>query len=265
VTTLDRPTAAPQEGPYELGYRAVASPTFAAGMASAAAIFSTSAAAPAFFPVVAEMKRPQDFKKSLAVCMAFILSSYLSFSLVVYRWSGQWITSPSLSSAGPGLEKAVFGVGLIGLIVSAALYIHVAAKYLFVRFLRNTRHLQSNTVVHWSLWFGCTFGLSIISFIIAAGIPIFNYIVSLSGSICLAPLSMMLPAILWLYDHPEHRKGTAGQKVIYALHVLQLTFSLFLIVGGTYGVVNQIILAYRTGQIARAFSCADNSVVVVSA
>jgi hypothetical protein len=35
------------------------------------------------------------------------------------------------------------GIGLVGLIVSACLYLHVAAKYLFVRFLRNAKHLQS--------------------------------------------------------------------------------------------------------------------------
>jgi hypothetical protein len=34
-----------------------------------------------------------------------------------------------------------FGIGLFGLIVSACLYLHVAAKYLFVRFLRSSKHL----------------------------------------------------------------------------------------------------------------------------
>jgi hypothetical protein len=41
-----------------------------------------------------------------------------------------------------------FGIGLISLIVSASLYLHVAAKYLFVRFLRNSKHLQANAFVH---------------------------------------------------------------------------------------------------------------------
>lgn len=45
-----------------------------------------------------------------------------------------------------------YGVGLIGLIVSACLYLHVASKYLFVRILRNSVHLQTNTVVHWAVW-----------------------------------------------------------------------------------------------------------------
>jgi hypothetical protein len=70
------------------------------------------------------------------------------------------------------MKKAAYGVGLIGLIVSACLYLHVscfflivqltsvkaanaiqvAAKYLFVRILRDSRHLQQNTVLHWGTW-----------------------------------------------------------------------------------------------------------------
>jgi hypothetical protein len=35
--------------------------------------------------------------------------------------------------------------------------------------------------------------------------------------------------------------------------------SIFLTIGGTYGVIAQIIDAYRDGLIESAFSCADNS------
>lgn len=45
-----------------------------------------------------------------------------------------------------------YGIGMIGLIASAVIYLHVAAKYMFVRILRNSPHLQANTVVHWSTW-----------------------------------------------------------------------------------------------------------------
>ncbi|KAF1816887.1 hypothetical protein P152DRAFT_386610 [Eremomyces bilateralis CBS 781.70] len=259
VTTLDRPAAAPETGDFELGYYTVAHPTFAAGITAAATIFSTSAAAPAFLPVVSEMKRPKDFNKALAVCMSFIASSYLAFSLVVYRWCGKWVASPSLGSAGPVLKKVAFGVGLFGLLISASLYVHVAAKYMFVRFLRNTDHLQRGTFVHWGVWVACTLGLSIISFLIASGIPIFDYIVGLSGSLCLAPLTMGLPPLLWLYDHGDYRKGTIIHKMQFGMHILMATCALFLTVGGTYGVVQQIILAYQTGKISSAFSCADNS------
>lgn len=62
------------------------------------------------------------------VVVSIVTASYLSFSLVVYRWCGQWVASPSLGSAGPVIKKVAYGIGLIGLLVSACLYLHVAAK-----------------------------------------------------------------------------------------------------------------------------------------
>lgn len=62
------------------------------------------------------------------IIVSIVTASYLSFSLVVYRWCGQWVASPSLGSAGPTIKKVAYGIGLIGLLVSACLYLHVAAK-----------------------------------------------------------------------------------------------------------------------------------------
>ncbi|RDW85501.1 hypothetical protein BP5796_03826 [Coleophoma crateriformis] len=259
VTTRDRPAAAPQTGPYDLGYHAIAYPTFQAGIVASATIFVSSAGTSAFLPVISEMRKPKDYKKALYVCMALVNAAYLSFSLVVYKWCGSWVASPSLGSAGPTIKKVSYGVGLIGLIVSAVLYLHVAAKYLFVRILRNTRHLQHNTMVHWVTWLSCTFGLCSLSFILAEAIPIFNYLIALTGSVCFAPLAIALPGALWLYDHSHYRSGTVGQKAIYWAHWFLPVLGAFLCIGGTYGVVQEIIDAYAAGTIGGAFSCADNS------
>lgn len=249
VTTLDRPAAAPQTGDYELGYFVIAHPTFVAGITASATIFVSSAGTSAFLPVISEMRNPKDFKKALYWCMGFVTAAYLSLALVVYRWCGAWVASPSLGSAGPTIKKVAYGIGLIGLIVSATLYLHVAAKYLFVRILRNTRHLQQSTWVHWTVWLSCTFGLASLSFILAEAIPIFNYLIALTGSICFAPLAIILPGLFWLYDHGHWRSGSIGMKAAYFGHVLLLFLGAFLCVGGTYGVVESIIEAYADGLI----------------
>jgi hypothetical protein len=181
--------------------------------------------------------------------MAFVQSTYLCFSLVVYRWCGQWVASPSIGSAGQTVKKVAYGIGLIGLIVSACLYLHVAAKYLFVRILRNTRHLQQDTVIHWGTWLGCTFGLGAISFILAEAIPIFNYLLALTGSICFAPIGIALPGFLWLSDFKHYRTGSVRQRVEFWSHWFLPLLGAFLCVGGTYGVVQLIIDAYADNQI----------------
>jgi hypothetical protein len=96
VTQRDRPAAAPQEGPYELGYHVINNPGFAAGMVASSTIFYSSAGTSAFLPVISEMRNPKDYKKSLYLCMTVVTGSYLCFSLVVYRWCGQWVAVPSL-------------------------------------------------------------------------------------------------------------------------------------------------------------------------
>lgn len=259
VTTRSRPAAAPQTGPYDLDYRVIGHPTFAAGMTATSTILVSSAGTSAFLPVISEMKRPKDYSKAVYLSMTLVTASYLTFSLVIYRWCGKWISSPSLGSAGETIKRVAYGIALPGLLVSGCLYVHVAAKYLFVRILRDSKHLQSNSPVHWGTWLGCTVGLSAVSFILAEAIPIFTYILALVGALCYAPLAVSLPGWLWLHSHWGYWKGGVVRKGCYILHVLMVGLGLFVAVAGTYGVVMQIMQAYQDGKIDGVFSCADNS------
>jgi hypothetical protein len=259
VTTKSRPAAAPQTGDFDLGYHVIGAPTFVAAMTTVSSIFASSAATSAFLPVISEMKRPKDYNKALFLCMGIVTASYLAFSLVVYRWCGKWVASPSLGSAGGTVKKVAYGVGLLGLLVSACLYVHIGAKYLFVRILRDSVHLQKNSAVHWSVWLGCTSGMCVVSFLLASGIPIFNYLISLAGSLTFAPLGLVLPGYLWIYDHRHYRTGGILQATMYWLNWLLIALGVFMTIGGTYGVIQQIINAYADGEIQSAFSCADNS------
>lgn len=229
------------------------------GITAASTIFCSSSGTGAFLPVISEMRNPRDYNKAVYVCMSFVTASYFVFSLVVYRYCGKWVASPSLGSAGPVLKKVAYGIGLVGLAISACLYVHVAAKYVFVRLLRKSSHLQKNSVVHWGTWFSCTIGISFAAFLIASGVPIFSYIIALAGSVCFAPTAMMLPGYLWVFDHKDYRRGDLRERALYWSHIAVILIGALMSVGGTYGVVVQIMDAYRSGSIDRAFSCADNS------
>ncbi|KAG9744156.1 amino acid transporter, partial [Aureobasidium melanogenum] len=82
VTTRDRPAAAPQTGPYEFGFYAIAYPSFSAGMVASCTIFVSGAGTSAMLPVISEMKNPRDYRKALFICMGIVTAAYLSFSLV---------------------------------------------------------------------------------------------------------------------------------------------------------------------------------------
>lgn len=224
-----------------------------------ATIFCSGAGTSAFLPVISEMKRPRDYSKAVYLCMGLVTASYLTFSLVVYAYCGKWVASPSLGSAGGTIKKVAYGVGIFGLLVSACLYVHVAAKYLLVRILRNSAHLQTNSAVHWGTWLGCNAAVCVVCFLLASGIPIFNYLLALAGSLTFAPLALCLPGYLWIFDHGYYRTGGPLKAAAYWLNWLMILLGVFLTVGGTYGVIQQVIDAYANGEISSAFACADNS------
>ncbi|KAK8051776.1 Amino acid transporter- transmembrane [Apiospora rasikravindrae] len=259
VTTRDRPAAAPKTGDFELGFVAVNYPDFVAGMTATATIFISSAGSSSFLPVISEMRQPRDFKMAVYACMAIVLSCYLSFAVVVYAWCGKWVSNPALGSAGDLIKKVSYGVALVGLIASGAINQHVAAKYVFVRLLRNSRHLQSNTITHWATWVGSTLAIGVVAFVLSESIAIFNYILALAGSVCFAPMAIILPGFLYLHDLAAYRKGTMLQRTKWTLHIGLILLGVFVTVCGTYASVMSIKEAYNNGEIGSAFSCADNS------
>lgn len=231
VTQQDRPAAAPPTGDFDLGWTAISYPTFVVGMVSAANLFICTSGSSMFLPVISEMRRPQDYRKA-CLCAGFIVGTlYLVLSLVIYRYCGKWLSVPAFGSAGPLFKKISYGISLPGLIVGLGIYQHVAAKYAFVRLLRDSDHLQKNTFVHWGTWLGVNFALGAAAFIVAEAVPILNYLLGLAGALCFAPFSLIFPCLLWMYDFKGYRTGSAAQKAKYSAHALIVSIGLFMVVG----------------------------------
>jgi len=96
VTLQDRPAIAPATGPYDLGYKLIGFPNFSDGITATATIFLAGSGSAGYIPVIAEMKNPKDYKKALGVSATIVNGAYLAFSLIVYKYCGQWVASPSL-------------------------------------------------------------------------------------------------------------------------------------------------------------------------
>lgn len=129
------------------------------------------------------MRNPRDYKKPIVATMSLLNVSYLVFALVVYKYCGNYIAPVALGSAGPLLKKISFGIGLPGILFSTMLNQHVAAKYLFVRILRDTEHLQQKTKTHWVVWLSCVGGIGVIGFVVAEAVPFFGTLLGLLGAI----------------------------------------------------------------------------------
>lgn len=135
------------------------------------------------------------------------------------------------------------------------------SKYFFVRILRGSRHLASNTMVHWSTWLGCIVAVVIAAYCIASGIPVFGNLVSLVGAL-LGTLQTFQPfGCMWLYDNwtKDKRKRSIRWKSIVLWSVFVIVSGTFLMVAGTYGSVVGIIESLAADGASRPWSCADNS------
>jgi hypothetical protein len=232
VSQTDRPAAAPQTGDFDLGWAPLAYPTFVIGMINTMNIFISTCGSSNFLPVIAEMKRPQDFCKACLLARFLVGGMYLSFSLVIYRYCGTWLSVPAFGSAGPLFKKISYGIALPGLVVGVGIYQHVAAKYAFVRLLRNSKHLQSNSLTHWFTWLGINIALGAVAFVAAEAVPILNYLLGLAAALCLAPFSLIFPGLLWMHDFKKFRAGSMDQKLKYAMHMLLVLFGVYMTAGG---------------------------------
>ncbi|KAI7771513.1 hypothetical protein LZL87_010953 [Fusarium oxysporum] len=222
----ERPAAAPQDGVWVSDYKLFNKPSFVQAASAICSLVSAFGGTPGFFAIVAEMRRPEQYTKALTICQAIVTVTYLTIGCVMYYFCGSYVSSPALGSAGDTIKKASYGVAIPGLIVSITLVTHLPSKYMFVRLLRNTKHLASNSAVHWSTWLGCTFIVSIIAYIIASAIPIFYSLISLIGALVGTLMCFQTMGFMWFYDNWEKR--AISPKWLSACG-----WSLFVIASGT--------------------------------
>src|SRR5699024_6871304 len=98
------------------------------------------------------------------------------------------------------IKKVAYGISLPALFFSCFFQAHIAAKYTFVRLLRGTKHLQSNTLVHWVVWTSMMVIVICIGFVIAGAIPFFNDLLGLIGALLGTSFTLIIPGCMALYE-----------------------------------------------------------------
>lgn len=136
-----------------------------------------------FFALMSEMKKPRDAMKAAWTLQTFATTYYAIFAGVTYGFIGKNVLSPSFSSLEPVWAKAAFGIAIPNLLIAGSLYTHTAAKILFIRLFRNSRHLHSNTVIGWTVWVVLVALMNGIAFVLAVGVPIFNNLIGITASL----------------------------------------------------------------------------------
>ncbi|OJD37901.1 amino acid transporter [Diplodia corticola] len=263
VGVQDRPDAAPQAGVWHSDYKLIGSPTFAEAAAALASLVFAYAGTPAFFSIASEMREPRHYTRSLMICQCCVTAIYVAIGVVVYYYCGSYVASPALGSAGVVMKKVCYGLALPGLIVTTTLMTHYPAKYAFVRILRGSHHLASNSVVHWTTWLGCTGATAVTAYVIASAVPVFDGLVSLVGALLGTMMSIQPMGCMWLHDNWGAGKIRLNRTPKWTAMVCWCVFVIaagtFLMIAGTYGAIVGIMADYKAQGGSAAWSCADNS------
>ncbi|KAI0425317.1 transmembrane amino acid transporter protein-domain-containing protein [Xylaria sp. FL1042] len=261
VGIQDRPTAAPQEGPWASNYKLIGHPSFTEAIAAVSSLIFAYTGTTAFFAIVSEMRDPKLYTRSLLVCQSVVTVVYITIGTVIYYFCGSYVASPALGSAGVLVKKVAYGFALPGLIITTTLVIHLPAKFIFVRILRGSRHLVESTPTHWISWLGCTAGITITAYVIASAIPVFSGLLSLIGALLGTLMSFQPMGCMWLYDNWKQKDANRTLRWYWMVFfcVFVIVSGTFLTIGGTYGSIVGIVDSYRASGGTRAWSCADNS------
>lgn len=129
------------------------------------------------------MKEPKHAMRAAYVLQGFTTSYYAIFAGVTYAFIGKAVQSPSFVSLDPYWQNVCWGIVLPNLLIAGSLYSHTAAKVVFVRVFRHSRHLHSNTVLGWGAWIGLIVLVNGLAFLLAVGVPIFTFLIGIAASL----------------------------------------------------------------------------------
>ncbi|OJJ86277.1 uncharacterized protein ASPGLDRAFT_45323 [Aspergillus glaucus CBS 516.65] len=175
----------------------------------------------AFFGLIAEMEKPQDFPKALCMLQIFEICLYVIAAVVIYYFVGNDVASPALGSAGPVMKKVAYGIAIPTIIGAGVVNGHVGLKYLYVRIWRkNPQRMGGRDLVSVGSWVAIGLTCWIIAWIIAEGIPSFSNLLSLISALFASWFSFGLGGVYWLHLNWGQYFSSPRKIVLTIINVL---------------------------------------------
>ncbi|KAJ5641483.1 hypothetical protein N7490_005483 [Penicillium lividum] len=209
----------------------------------------------AFFGLMAELRNPRDFTKSLCLLQSIDVALYLVAAVVIYCYAGDGVTSPALGSASPVVSKIAYGIALPTIVIAGVINGHVAFKYVYVRIFRGTDRMHKRDMIAISSWIGIALGMWVLAWIIASAIPVFSDLLSLITALFASWFSFGFPSIMWLFMN----KGvyfSSPRKIVMTVINLIIIAIAFALCGMGLWVSGK---ALHDNSNSASFSCANNA------
>ncbi|KIW87914.1 uncharacterized protein Z519_11499 [Cladophialophora bantiana CBS 173.52] len=213
------------------------------------------------FPTfIAEMEKPEDFPKSLAVLTVISAFLFICPPAIGFHYLGQYSTAPAFGSLGAtAYKKGSFAFVIVPTLVIGVIYANVTSKYIYFRIMGKSHHAHSNTVIGWGVWVLVMAAIWIIAFIFAEVIPSMGDFLSLLGAAFDSFFGFIFFAVAYYHLYKGRLFHGVYRSSMTVIHVFVMIVGLFLLGPGLYAAVKAIIADY-SGSTTPAFSCADLSI-----
>jgi Transmembrane amino acid transporter protein len=215
----------------------------------------------ALFPsFIAEMERPQDFPKSLAVLATLSAILFIVPPAIGFHYLGQYSTAPAFGSLGVVVyKKASFAFVIVPTLVIGVIYANASAKFIYYRIMGKSRHAHSNTAIGWGAWIGVMTVIWFVAFIFAEIIPSMGDFLSLLGAAFDSFFGYIYFAVAYYVMYKGALFAGATRSILSVVHIFVMAVGLFMLGPGLYAAVKAIMADYSGGT-RPAFSCANLSI-----
>ncbi|WFD29514.1 hypothetical protein MSPP1_000523 [Malassezia sp. CBS 17886] len=219
-------------------------------------IFVSFGATPAYLPVIAEMKEPRHFKRSLATLVAVSTVMYAIVGCIMNYNLGQYTKSPSLGSLSTVMIKVSYGLALPTILVAGCASGQVSGKVLFLNFFSGRRrHLAKNRALSWGVWIVINVITWCLAFVLAEVIPFFSSFLGLESALFWS-FFLALSAVFYFWRHQHDAWSSKRNRIGFLIALAVFSIALVLMVAGTWAAAISIRDEYRAGNVGSPFSCA---------
>lgn len=221
--------------------------TFTKGFVSIGNIVFAYTFAMCQFSFMDEMHTPKDYVKSIWTLGLIEIFIYTMTGALVYRFVGQDVENPALSSAGELMSRIAYGIALPVIFISGSINSVVAGRLIHGRIFKNSTIRFVNTPMGWITWLAVITTFTILAWIIAEVVPFFTNLLSLSSSLFVSGLTFYFPPIMWFMFIRSGKWTSPKNLVLAALNIACLIIGLLILGAGTYASVNDIVSLASVG------------------
>ncbi|KAH9905586.1 transmembrane amino acid transporter protein-domain-containing protein [Xylariomycetidae sp. FL2044] len=151
-----------------------------------------------FAALLAEMRHPLDFWKSLIIAEIFIYACYIFFGIFMYSYQGQYSYNPAVQGVAQyGLQTAANILSIITGLIAAVLYSNIGLKVVYVEVFHELLRFPPLTTRTGKVWWAVLIPVYwAVAFVIGAAVPQFSYVTGLVGAFFILSFTYTFPA--WL-------------------------------------------------------------------